>query len=537
MSETKKARITPNRMVSMVWFIPLVSVIIGLWMLIQNVKEQGPQVTLHMTSADGIEVNKTVVKVLSVEVGRVTNIKLNENQVSVDVKVQLNADTKDLLKEDTKFWVVKPRIDQGGVQGLGTLLSGAYIEFSPGTGEQNTYSFNVLPDPPITASNQKGLRIRLSSTVSKLIPIGNPVLYRDVNVGRIEKSEFNPVDQKTHYQIFIDKPYDSLVHNSVSFWITSGLDIKTSPEGIKVRSGSLATMLGGGISFGAKPGTIQGAEVAQNSQFALYSDFDKVELSPSDRAIYYVVLFDQSVRGLVTDAPVEYKGIRIGSVAQMPFYDKDESLNLLKNNTIPVLIRIDPERMEINAKTQDKAYWEKEFQNAIQKGLHAKLQSNSLLMGGLFVDLSISKKPLYPAQKLYADYTVIPSVSGGLDQLQDQISSLLDKLNSLPLESTVKELNATLAEVRKLTRSLDKIAGANDTQNIPRELNSTLKEVRKTLQGISPDSPLYGEVQSTLKSLNNTLQQIEPTVKTLQEQPNVLIFNRSNKDPIPKGRK
>ncbi|STW08164.1 paraquat-inducible protein B [Klebsiella grimontii] len=38
-----------------------------------------------------------------------------------------------LLHQDSVFWVVKPQVGREGISGLGTLLSGAYIELQPGT--------------------------------------------------------------------------------------------------------------------------------------------------------------------------------------------------------------------------------------------------------------------------------------------------------------------------------------------------------------------------------------------------------------------
>ena len=537
MTHSIKAKILPNRMITMVWFIPLLAMVIGAWMLIQDIRAKGPEITIHMPSADGIEVNKTVVKVLSVDVGRVTSINLDKDRTGVVVKARVNSESKNLLREDTKFWVVKPRIDQGGIQGLGTLLSGAYIEFSPGTTGKEKREFNMLSAPPITSSQQQGLRIQLQSEAGKIIPVGNPVLYHDIPVGRIEKAEFVSNSQNVHYQIFIDKPHDTLVNSNTHFWITSGIDIRTVPEGIKIRSGSLSTLLGGGISFDIKPGSIPGKPIEQNATFTLFSDIDQMEQVPSVRALYYVVFFNQSIRGLAVNSPVEYKGIRVGSVVQVPFYDKDHGLKILQEDSIPVLIRIDPERIEFNVSNQEKSYWENEMQAAIKKGLTAKLQSNSLIMGGLFVNLSMEKNPVVSGHSIYAGHSVIPSMSGGLDQLQDQLSALLDKLNKLPLENTVKELNSVLREVRQLSGSLNKIAASPDTQRIPKELNQTMKELQKTLQGISPNSPLYGEAQNTIKSLNKTLEQLDPTIKTLNEQPNALIFNRNKKDPVPKGRR
>ena len=110
---------------SVVWLIPLLALITGAWLLIQHVRSTGPEITLYTDNAEGIEVNNTVIKVLNVTVGRVTSIKLRDDEKGVELTAQLSADVKDLMRQDTQFWIVKPRIDQSGITGLNTLVSGA----------------------------------------------------------------------------------------------------------------------------------------------------------------------------------------------------------------------------------------------------------------------------------------------------------------------------------------------------------------------------------------------------------------------------
>ena len=165
-----------NVFTSVVWLIPLIALIAGGWLLMQNIRNTGPEITLLMDSADGIEVNNTVIKVLSVDVGRVTRIKLREDQTGVEVSARLNADAKDLMRKDTQFWVVKPRIDQSGVTGLNTLVSGSYIAFTPGKSEESEDTFTVLDMPPIAAIGQSGLRLKLSGRNNKMLSVGSPVL-------------------------------------------------------------------------------------------------------------------------------------------------------------------------------------------------------------------------------------------------------------------------------------------------------------------------------------------------------------------------
>ena len=123
-----------------------------------------------------------------------------------------------------------------------------------------------------------------------------------------------------------------------------------------------------------------------------------------------------------------------------------------------------------------------------------------------------------------------------MDELQDKVGRLLDKFNALPLDKTLGELNGSLNQLKQTLASANRLLGQNSTQKMPAELNATLQELRKTLQGVSPESPMYQDIQQTLAALNRTLQDVQPLVRTLNEKPNALIFNQNGKDPIPRGK-
>ena len=121
-----------NAAASLVWIVPLLAFLVGGWLLFDHIRNTGPKITLYLDSAEGLEANNTVVRVLSVNVGKITNIRLRGDGKGVELTAQLNADVKDMMKTDTQFWVVKPRIDGSGISGLNTLVSGSYIAFIPG---------------------------------------------------------------------------------------------------------------------------------------------------------------------------------------------------------------------------------------------------------------------------------------------------------------------------------------------------------------------------------------------------------------------
>ncbi|MBH5329316.1 intermembrane transport protein PqiB [Eikenella sp. S3360] len=533
-----RAEIRRNRSFSfMVWLIPLIALLTGAWLLFDHIRNTGPEITLYMANAEGIEVNNTVIKVLDVEVGRVTAIHLRPGHEGVALTAQLTGEARDMVRKDSQFWIVKPRVDQSGITGLSTLVSGSYIALMPGKSPEEENEFTVADFPPVAAFAQGGLRLRLKGGGSKILSNGSPVMYRDINVGIVESAEFDPVSKTVSYQIFIASPNDKLVGSKARFWLQSGLKVELANGGLKVDSPSLPALISGAIAFDDPPNGDRGGQVGNNALFKLYANRAEVDNQADERSLYYVVFFKQSVRGLAVDAPVEYKGIPVGTVTDVPYFDRNDSLRLFDNGWIPVRIRIDPSRLEMNADAQSKEAWADQIGRALNRGLSATLASNNLLTGSLFVELS--EAPGQSMLKPVASYqgnTVIATRNGaGLGDLQQQVSDLLDKFNRLPLDKTVRELNGSLAELKGTLAQANRLLGQPQTQQLPGELNRTLAELRNTLQGVSPQSPVYGDVQKTLRSIDRTLQQAAPVLNTLKEQPNALIFNSSATDPTPKG--
>jgi paraquat-inducible protein B len=54
---------------SIVWLIPLVTLLVGGWLIIKTASEQGPEVTIAFKTAEGIEAGKTKIKYKNVEIG------------------------------------------------------------------------------------------------------------------------------------------------------------------------------------------------------------------------------------------------------------------------------------------------------------------------------------------------------------------------------------------------------------------------------------------------------------------------------------
>jgi len=173
--ENKKgdAKIQKIKSWSPVWIFPIVTALIGAWILFYHFSHQGPQVVLITTNAEGIEGGKTTIKSRSVDVGIVETAVLSDDLHHVRITARLNSGMEKLLRQDSVFWVVKPQIGRDGVSGLGTLLSGAYIELQPGSQGEHLEQYPLLDAPPLAPPDAKGIRITLDSKKAGQLNAGN----------------------------------------------------------------------------------------------------------------------------------------------------------------------------------------------------------------------------------------------------------------------------------------------------------------------------------------------------------------------------
>jgi paraquat-inducible protein B len=505
MSEVK-AEVSRRRRIPAIWLVPLVAFLLGIWMVLYSAMTEGPEITLVFSTAEGIEAGKTKVKSRSVQVGLVESVMLSKDLESVTVIAKLDRVATPLLRDDTRFWVVRPRLGAGGISGLGTIMSGAYIQLEPGPGEPSgRREFVGLDDVPVTPVGTPGLRLVLITQRAGSVSQGDPVLYRGFRVGRVEETLFDDETGNVRNRIFIHAPYGKLVNQATRFWNASGITLDASAEGVRVDISSLQTILSGGVAFEVPEGKEPGGPVEDGAEFELYRNFLSTREERYRHWVDYVVAFDQSVRGLAPGAPVEYRGIRIGTVRRVLLQEGQQRPTRRTGNPIPVLIRIEPGRMKLGDTPEGVARMKAQVEAGVPDGLRATLQSGSLLTGKLLVSFDFHRGERPGSVGSFAGYPTLPTLPGGLERIERRVTRLLGKLNDLPLEKTLQELNGTLAAVRAAV-------GNDEFKELPATLNSSLED------------------------LSRTLQSVEGLSRTVEEQPSSLIFsNPAPPDPEPRS--
>ena len=507
----------------LVWVVPIAAAVIGISLLIRNWENAGPQITISFLSGEGVQVGKTLVKYRDVTVGQVSAVVLSADHQTVVVTANLSKAAAGLLKEDTQFWIVRPRFGVGSVSGLETLLSGVYIGMKTGTAARREHEFVGLENPPALAHGPHGRELQLHAARVGSLSIGSPVYFRQFQVGRVIDENLLP-DGSTRVTAFVEAPYDGFVKPVTRFWNASGIDVKLGADGLKVQTESLAAVLAGGLAFDDGPTEVVSAAAMPND-FTLYKNETEAMAPPDGEPHYVRMRFAQALRGLDVGAPVEFVGVNIGSViaVDLGYEPRDKSFPVI------VTAKLYPRRMgdayEIltaQGKTESEETLATFVGTLVQRGLRAQPRSASLLTGKLYVALDFL--PASPRVNFDAsDRPVeLPTVNGSFQELEANIGRLVKKVNDLPLEQIAADLHTDLTDLHETLSELHGrvLPGAVDTLSA---LRGTLDSANRTLD---VESPLQRGLTETLLEARSTLQAVRELADYIDRHPDALLRGR-----------
>jgi paraquat-inducible protein B len=500
----------------LVWLVPLVALLIGGWLAVHTILERGPTITVTFKTAEGLEAGKTKFKFKDVDIGQVTAITVSPDLEHVVVTGELARQAKSYLVEDMRFWVVRPRIAGGSVSGLGTLLAGSYIAVERGTSTKPRSAFVGLDEPPSIQRDRPGREYMLHSESAGGLAVGAPVLYRQLKVGDVTGSRLAPDGKEVTTSIFIDAPYTRFVNASTRFWNASGVDVKLDADGIKVNTQSLASIVIGGIAFDTPPGTAVREPAAASTGFALFPDREAAMKNPDTVVLRFVLVFRESVRGLLPGAPVDFRGVPIGEVVDVGLEIDPASHTVVS----PVEINIYPQRLHWRLRGRTGPDRKHLIDDMVAHGLRAQLNTGNLLTGQRFVGFDFFPHPA-PARVDWAGSpAVLPTTPGNLRELQVALNSIVTKLDQLPVQQIGKDLHQTLTTVNTMLQRID-------TEVTP-EARDALAQARKALGSVdkllsTTTPPLQQDARDAMRELARAAQSFRVLADYLERHPEALI--------------
>ncbi len=253
-----RAKIKEGPRISIIWIVPLIAAIVAGWLVFNNVRETGPVINIQFSDGSGLQANQTVLKYRGVRIGEVRSVQLAKDTAHVKVEARLTASAKNLARDGSIFWIVRPEVGSGGLSGLETIVSGPYIQVQPGSGgEQN--NFIGSEEPPILDQSKDGLEIILTTPQINSLSVGSPVYYRGIEVGSVEyfMLDTNSTDVKIH--LLIEPAFASLVRTDSEFWNAGGISVHFGLfSGLNMSAETFKSLVIGGIAFAtpSPPGTL-----------------------------------------------------------------------------------------------------------------------------------------------------------------------------------------------------------------------------------------------------------------------------------------
>jgi len=508
------SRAVPKRRtrLSLVWIVPIVAAIIGTWVAVTRILSEGPTITIEFNTAEGLEAGKTQIHYNGVTVGTLSTIRLSDDHRRVITTAQMAPKTEGLLLDDTTFWVVSPRISGANVTGLGTLISGAYIGMEIGQSKQGRRNFIALDTPPVVTGETAGRFFALRTPTLGSLDSGTPIYFRQLQVGEVASYELDKDGQALTIKVFVRAPYDQYVTTNTRFWNASGIDLSLTAAGLSVQTQSLLSILVGGIAF-ETPATGPVLPPAEaDTVFTLFSDRTAAFKLPVRDPQTFVLIFKESVRGLASGAPVEFRGIPVGEVVDVAAQVNATTFEF----SAPVTITLDATRLGVKIVDMptgtDLATRRKQLMESfVAHGVRAQLRSGNLLTGALFVAFDFFPDAP-PATIDWSQKPVeLPTIPGELQALEASAASIIRKLDQVPYKGIGDDLQKTIAE---LDRTLVSARGTLD------KADALVDNAGKL---VAPNSVLGAELGSTLEEVSRAARSLRVLADFLERHPEALI--------------
>lgn len=511
--------------ISWIWLVPLLAVLVGGGLMARDWMATGPSITVSFESAEGIEVGQTRVRYKDVAIGLVTDVKVDHERSKVVVTAQLNREgASHITQPESRFWVVRPRLAISGVSGLGTLLSGVYIAVdtpsSSTQSERAVYDFEGLEQPPEISSERPGSRYTLRADDLGWLDIGSPVYYRRIQVGQVIGYNLDESGDAVNVQIFIDAPHDRHVTSDARFWNASGVNFSLDADGLSVQTGSLTSILAGGVAF-APADEFDTDPAKVDAVFDLHASQNKAMADPDGDPMLLEFHFHQSVRGLKVGAPVDFRGLELGSVVDIDMeFDRDRRQFYAQVQARIYPLRFGPLYEQLKEMDKDPHIARARLlENMVARGLRAQMRAANLLTGQQYIALDFFRNE----EDVEFDGTeyppVLPTITGDFDRLQQQLGSIVSKIDALPFDALVQDIRDTLQSVTALLSGVD--------GKVTPELASTLRAVRQTLAAVDrfvdEGTATAGGLEGTMRELSAAARALRSLADHLQAQPGSLI--------------
>jgi paraquat-inducible protein B len=429
------------------WLVPAIAIVLTAWLVVRYGFFGGGDITVHFAEARGLD-RYSPVRFRGAKVGTVQKITIGQDLREVVVRIAMDASMNHALRKNTKFWIVEPGIESGGLSGL---LSGTYVGIAPGDGDQ-TREFMGQEYEPVLPAPAAGKTVILEGQGVGAIASGTPVELEGMRVGRVLGAEYDEKRGVTSVHVFIVQRFADKIRQSTRFWRAGGLNVSFSGTGLSLASGGLSSIMTAPVEF-YTPAFLAGAPVADGTHFELYDSQSSAAAAADGPQLTYLTYFPGPVHGLTPGTPVQMKGVDVGRVRDVRLRYVPQTASL----ETPVTIEIDPQKLQfpvtdMTTRDQLRGMMNDALQKLVYKGLRATLTTSLVLPGASAVSLDFVGRPGTAHLVLNSDPPIIPAApaGSGLEGTLAAVNNIAARINNLPIEEITGHLRSTAQRIDQL---------------------------------------------------------------------------------------
>ncbi|WP_108946690.1 PqiB family protein [Shewanella halifaxensis] len=218
---------------------------------------------------------KAPIRYLGHKVGEVETVTLTPNLKELTVTAYLYGEyAASFTQQDASYSIVDANISLAGITAPETILTGPYIEVFPGSSSAKASSFTAAIASAFH-NIDNALVFNLSNNTLGSVKAGTAIFFRGVKIGQVDSYELSPQGTGVIMQAHIENKYKHLVNNTSVFWDLSGVKVDVGLfSGAQIETGSLETILAGGIGVATEMPTSSANQITNEQTFPLNKNLE-----------------------------------------------------------------------------------------------------------------------------------------------------------------------------------------------------------------------------------------------------------------------